>query len=75
MTRAGNRLPTGHDNVGRFVKGVTGNPGGRPRSLSSYIKEATLEGRDLVDFVLRVFKGEERIGKRAPTLRDRFEVA
>ena len=44
------------------------NPGGRPKGLSSYIREKTLEGHTLIDFLFDVmngnhsgFKGHDRI--------------
>jgi len=37
------------------------NPGGRPKGLSAYIRERTLDGRDLVDFLLNVTKGGEKV--------------
>lgn len=47
--------------------GQSGNPGGRPKGLAAYIREHTLDGRDLADFLIRVlagaqgFKGADRI--------------
>lgn len=51
--------------------GQSGNPAGRPKGgigLATYIREHTLEGRELVDFLLEVvrtggedFKGRDRL--------------
>ena len=57
------RIPAaGRDNAGRFAKGVTGNPDGRPEGLASYIREKTHNGEDLADFILKVFNGENGFG-------------
>jgi hypothetical protein len=37
------------------------NPGGRPKGLSSYIREKTLEGHQLVDFLYNVMNGGEKV--------------
>jgi hypothetical protein len=41
-----------------FVKGHSGNPGGCPKGLVRAIREQTRNGEQLVDFMLRVFRGE-----------------
>jgi hypothetical protein len=45
--------------IGRpFEKGVSGNPGGRPRGLVRRIREQTRDGEELVDYMLAVFRDE-----------------
>jgi len=34
------------------------NPGGRPRGLASYIRDSTLDGTELADFLISVMRGE-----------------
>jgi hypothetical protein len=62
--------------VGRpFRKGESGNPGGRPPGLRRAIQQATDDGRDLVDLMLKVMAGRAiRIDGRLyrPTLADRL---
>ena len=53
------------------MKGVSGNPGGRPRGFVQAIREATSDGGELVEFMLRVLRGKVP-GVR---LRDRLEAA
>lgn len=61
------RLPVGR----RFVKGQSGNPGGRPKGFVRSIREQTRDGEELVAFMLRIFRGELPDAK----LKDRIEVA
>lgn len=59
-----------------FKPGQSGNPGGRPKlwnALSRQILERTEGGKLLLDFALRVVKGEKCKGQ-TPTLKDRLEA-
>ena len=72
MTAPQNRQITGQrDTTGRFIKGQSGNPGGRPRGLVKKIREETDDGEDLADFLLHVFRGEVEGVK----LKERLEAA
>ena len=60
--------------VGRpFLRGVSGNPGGRPKGLAAYVREMTLDGKELVDFYLKVFRGDKIDGKK-PGLKFRMDA-
>lgn len=50
--------PQNRDKTGRFLPGISGNPGGRPAGLSALIRDATDEGSELVDFMVGLFRGE-----------------
>ena len=34
------------------------NPGGRPKGLAAYIRDNTLDGTELADFLIKVMRGE-----------------
>jgi hypothetical protein len=56
-----------------FLPGQSGNPGGRPKSLASYIKEVVGDdGHMLVDFHYKVLTGQKINGK-TPTLNQQIQ--
>ena len=59
---------------GRWVRGVSPNPGGRPKELAAYVRECTNNGQDLVDFVLSVMRGAVIDGDK-PGLKLRMQAA
>lgn len=40
------------------VKGVCHNPGGRPKGLAAEVREAVSQGKDLIEFHLRILHDE-----------------
>jgi hypothetical protein len=61
-----------------FPKGVSGNPGGRPRGLVRSIREQTRDGSRIVRLMVRILDGQpvKSGGKRIwPTLQDRWDAA
>jgi len=57
-----------------FPKGVSGNPGGRPRGLAAYVRENTGGGEEVVELMLGVMRGDV-IGGQVPRIRDRMDAA
>ena len=53
----------------QWKPGICPNPGGRPKGLASYIRESTLDGRELADFLMSVMRGNEVFSKIADRLK------
>ena len=75
-----NRDITGRDAGGRFQKGVTGNPGGRPKTMAAAILDrCPTASTDVVDFwTLIAFGSATAVQKRyglKPRLQDRLAAA
>jgi hypothetical protein len=58
-----------------WLRGVSGNPGGRPRGLAALVRERTEDGAELVEFMLAVLRGKKRVNGNAPALSLRMEAA
>lgn len=58
-----------------WLPGQSGNPGGRSPAFGSLVREQTRQGAELVMFMLRVLRGESRVGGRRPTLPERMAAA
>lgn len=41
-----------------FPPGTSGNPGGRPKGIMQLVRELTGDGSELVEFMLRLFRGQ-----------------
>ena len=63
MASPQNRLIQNRDLTGRFIAGQSGNPGGRPVGFRERIKQSTVDGSELVDVVLSVFRDENASNK------------
>jgi Family of unknown function (DUF5681) len=49
------------DGLRPFVKGQSGNPGGRPKTgFGALLREETRDGAELAEFMLDVFRGKRR---------------
>ena len=58
MIPSQNNLPQNRDLSGRFLKGTSGNPAGRPLGFREQIKESTADGNELVEVVLGVLRDQ-----------------
>jgi hypothetical protein len=57
-----------------FAPGVSGNPGGRPRSMGGYIRSITSDGEEIVDLMVAVMRGETINGMK-PKIKDQMDAA
>ena len=64
--------PENRTEKGQFPKGVSGNPGGRPKGVVDYIRANTNDYTDILDLLLKVAKGEEVDGHK-PTPKERTD--
>ena len=56
-----------------FAPGVSGNPGGRPRSMGGYIRSITSDGEEIVDLMVAVMRGETINGMK-PKIKDQMDA-
>ena len=66
--------PQNRDGTGRFIRGMSGNPGGRPQGLGKYIRDQTINGEELVDLMVKVMRGESINGMK-PRIKDPIDAA
>lgn len=67
------KKPENRTEKGQFPKGVSGNPGGRPKGVVDYVKAQTNDYMELLDLLLKVSRGEPLDGKK-PTLREQLDA-
>lgn len=42
-----------------WLPGQSGNPGGRPKGLTTFIREQTKDGQEIAEFLLSVMRGQD----------------
>jgi hypothetical protein len=65
------------DANGKFLPGNRANPGGKPKAVAVLVQEIlkrTHDGKDLVDWTLRVWQGKESIQLNGKALPPSWEV-
>jgi hypothetical protein len=66
-------MPDNRTSAGTFAPGVSGNPGGRPKGIASYVRSKTRDGEQIVKFMLDVFHGKAiKAGRKSRTTGDRI---
>lgn len=61
--------PVRDPKTGRILKGVTLNPGGRPKGVAARIREKTRDGEYLIEKCFDILEGREKA-----TTRDKIDV-
>jgi len=65
-----NRRTTARDNKGRFLKGSSGNPGGKPPGIEAKAREYSKDGEIPLEYFKQVVKGKVK----GATVRDKLDA-
>jgi hypothetical protein len=64
VLKTGGEMVTERDEHGRFIKGTTPNPGGRPAGVAALFRSGTKDGKEVFDILIGIARDIETPAKQ-----------